>query len=135
MKSDIAGETVALESSANYNDYLGSFCAVANGGNGTLSAGYRMKNGFNVLLARDVMDGRWHHFALVYDDATYEFRLYVDHELKDTQVMPEAYRPGDGFSDIWFASGGKLNRSSFEGWIDEVRMTRKALSPEQFMNV
>ena len=79
-------------------------------------------------------DGRWHHFALVYDDATYEFRLYVDHELKDTQVMPEAYRPGDGFSDIWFASGGKLNRSSFEGWIDEVRMTRKALSPEQFIS-
>lgn len=95
-------------------------------GNGTSSA-TRVDRKF-------LKDGRWHHIALVYDDSTYTFRLYVDHALKDERSFASPYRLAfSSQRDLWFGSGDKLNLSSFEGWIDEVRMTRKALSPEQFI--
>lgn len=79
-------------------------------------------------------DDKWHHIALVYDDTTYTFRLYIDYKLKDENTFDEPFRPTfSTYSHIWIGSGDKVNLSSFEGWIDEVRYTRKALSPEQFV--
>ena len=79
-------------------------------------------------------DNKWHHFALVYDDDACSFRLYVDYDLKDERSFSSRYRLAfPSTRDFWVGSGEKLNLSSFEGWIDEVRMTRKALSPEQFI--
>ena len=137
MKSDMAGEAIALESSANYNDYLGSFCAVANGGNGTLSAGYRMKNGFNVLLARDVMDGRWHHFALVYDwdETTYRIvRLYRDGVMVTEFVNNYASPTGVNLrSDRLFIGSRGGSSLKFVGELDDIKITGRALTPAEFM--
>ncbi len=79
-------------------------------------------------------DDKWHHIALVYDDDTYTFRLYIDYALKDEQTFDAPFRPSyTTYEHVWIGAGGKVNLASFEGWIDEVRYTRKALSPEQFI--
>ena len=80
-------------------------------------------------------DDKWHHIALVYDDSTYTFRLYIDYKLKDEQTFDEPFAPANNDNcHIWIGAGGNVNLSSFEGWIDEVRYTRKALSPTQFIS-
>ncbi len=79
-------------------------------------------------------DGKWYHFAFVYDDSTYTFRTYINYVLKDEKTFESPYRPSYSYQHIWIGDGGTVNLSSFEGWIDEVRMTRKALSPEQFIS-
>lgn len=78
-------------------------------------------------------DGKWYHFAFVYDDSTYTFRTYINYVLKDEKTFESPYRPSYNYQHIWIGDGGSVNLSSFEGWIDEVRMTRKALDPEQFV--
>ena len=78
-------------------------------------------------------DDKWHHFAVVYDDSALTFRLYVDYVLKDERTVTARYRPLYKNCHVWIGDGGKVNLSGFEGWIDEVRYTRKALSPSQFI--
>lgn len=80
-------------------------------------------------------DNAWHHFALVYDDPTHTFKLYVDYEIKDSRVFPEAFRPtftSQSTRQYWFG-GNKMNHSGFEGWFDEARLLRTALEPEDFI--
>ena len=137
MKSDMAGEAIALESSANYNDYLGSFAAVTGNGDGTLTVGYRMKNGFNALFARDVMNGKWHHFALVYDwdETTYRIvRLYRDGvlvtEFANNFASPTGVNLYSGRLFIGSRGGSSLK---FVGELDDIKITGRALTPAEFM--
>jgi len=137
MKSDMAGEAIALESSANYNDYLGSFAAVTGNGDGTLTVGYRMKNGFNAPFARDVMDGKWHHFALVYDwdETTYRIvRLYRDGvlvtEFANNFASPTGVNLYSGRLFIGSRGGSSLK---FVGELDDIKITGRALTPAEFM--
>ena len=80
-------------------------------------------------------DGAWHHFALVYDDSDYTFKVYVDYKEVSTYVADRPYRPINtsvNNRNYWFG-GDKMKHSGFQGWMDEARMTRRALQPEEFI--
>ncbi len=137
MKSDMSGEAIVLESSADFNNYFGSFAAVTGNGDGTLTVGYRMKNGFNAPLARGVVDGKWHHFALVYDwdETTYRIvRLYRDGvlvtEFATNFASPTGVNLYSGRLFIGSRAGSSLK---FVGELDDIKLTGRALAPEEFM--
>ncbi len=77
-------------------------------------------------------DGRWHHAALVVDAAAKTLRLYRDHREVGTSVV---------FADNLFVTpsdfpvciGGVDNGNTFDGLIDDVRITMRALGPSEFL--
>jgi hypothetical protein len=78
-----------------------------------------------------VDDGAWHHLAFVYDIGAAKTKLYVDYALQGSgSVTLGTSGPANasaGAQDIASA------RQYFPGWMDELRITRRALGPEEFM--
>jgi hypothetical protein len=71
--------------------------------------------------------GEWHHSALVYDGR--EMRNYVDGQLEGSAVLHLAAQ-GPGHSSM----GVRINRVNyFKGAIRQARMTRRALTPAEFL--
>lgn len=79
-----------------------------------------------------VDDGRWHHVAGVYTVANHTFKLYVDYMLQKSDVVTLATNgtaaPSIGWQNDWTG-----DKQYFPGWMDEVRITKKALGPESFL--
>ena len=73
-------------------------------------------------------DGKWHHIALVRDGRT--LKLYRDKVLRASATLT---------SDSLLASGsrwqfcGSPASNTYNGWLDSVRVTRRALGPEEFL--
>lgn len=89
-----------------------------------------------IITAADV--GVWKHHALVYSASAKKFTLYVngasygDLSL-DASKMPQTGLPFDNASV--FNIGGRAHESKcFPGAMDTLRITRKALSPTEFLN-
>jgi len=80
-----------------------------------------------------VGDGLWHHVAITYDYPSKTVRLYKDYEkvLESTTTNPMWLDSGD----IRFggSSGGRTR--SFDGWIDEVRLSDRVLTPDEFLHM
>jgi hypothetical protein len=78
-----------------------------------------------------VDDGAWHHLAFVYDIGAAKTRLYVDYALQGsagvTLGTTGTINPSAGVQNI---AG---NRQYFPGWMDELRITKRALGPEEFI--
>ncbi|MGA1996998.1 MAG: LamG domain-containing protein [Bryobacteraceae bacterium] len=73
--------------------------------------------------------GAWHHAALVYDGA--RLSNYVDGEMEGSAEVHLAPQ-GPGHSSI----GVRIDRRDyFKGAVFEARMTRRALSPSEFLRV
>ena len=74
----------------------------------------------------------WHHYAVVYDKENLKLMLYLDHvkviDAALTMPLLEVQSSSDRYR---IASGG--NNNPFSGWIDEVRITRGVLTPEEFL--
>lgn len=87
--------------------------------------------GFNqgIYTGVSVNDGKWHHAAFTYENATTSVLIYVDHVLKKTDktINPIVYTDGD----ILIGSGA--GERAFDGWIDEVRITPRLLTPDEFL--
>ena len=89
-------------------------------------------DGFNQTLyatGGNLRDGKWHHIALTYDDAERRARIYVDYQQVGTRTTsgPLVYESGDfvvGTSGTYY----------FDGGIDEVRLTGRVLSPDEFLH-
>lgn len=76
-------------------------------------------------------DGQWHHVAFVYDDVRKQVRCYLDYRL-DYQTC--ATNVMDNNSSMWIGCGRPNGiEQFFDGWIDDVRVTRAALLPEDFL--
>lgn len=78
-------------------------------------------------------DGKWHHVALVYVKAEGKYYLYVDY----TQRGSKESSPSPETAEKAFRFGGE----SVSYWnpfhdidIDEVRITRRALGPDEFIH-
>ncbi len=77
----------------------------------------------------DLADGRWHHLAVVADFGAGRARLYVDGKLGDEADLSgltgslDQYETaiGDG------SEGGDGGSNGFVGWIDDLRLYRRAL--------
>ena len=80
----------------------------------------------NVLTPR-----KWHHVALSYDKRSRTFKLYVDYALvKETAVGGELYESQGGY----YFSRTELS-NAFEGWMDEIRFSSVARTPESFIRL
>jgi hypothetical protein len=100
-----------------------------------LGRGFRTYGDYNnvadITSKNRVDDGAWHHLAFVYDIAAAQTKLYVDYALQ-------------GVASVTLGTTGTVNPSAgvqniagvrqyFPGWMDELRITRRALGPEAFI--
>ena len=89
------------------------------------------QNGFNQCFSTGVPgnDGKWHHAAFSYETATKNVKIYVDYVLKanGTTINPIVYTDGD------ILIGMGAGERAFDGWIDEVRITPRLLTPDEFL--
>jgi hypothetical protein len=80
-------------------------------------------------------DGQWHHAALVVDQTgeSKTMRLYRDYKLIGTQELAtnltSVVRGGD---QKWYVIGSG-DKYEFNGWLDSVRVTLRALEPQEFL--
>ncbi len=104
-------------------DYIGGGISPGTGG------------GVGGLIPEDIVDGTWHHFAMVLDRSSAEFREYLDgeHRVTDNWLW--------GAADVTNAESTYIGRRDgstipghFVGYIDEVRITPSALQPNEFLN-
>ena len=77
-------------------------------------------------------DGEWHHVAVVSDAASNVIRFYYDYALV---AATNAYVPVKKTYPICVAGRKDSNNTDqfFEGWIDDVRVMKRALRPEEFL--
>ena len=86
-----------------------------------------------------IKDGAWHHLAVVQDRARGKFRYYFDYRLvseADYVVTPPENVDGyDYFRINNYSRNGEYNfiRVSKGVAYDEVRLTKRALAPEEFV--
>ena len=85
--------------------------------------------GFNQCLESPatVEDGKWHHVAMTYDASSLNVSLYVDHRKVYEKVLTGPIVLDSG--DIRIGSGDR----AFDGWIDEMLITDRVLSPDEFL--
>lgn len=76
-------------------------------------------------------DGKWHHVAVVVDGAAQKVSFYFDyrHEASRTGALPDI---GSATSITFGAKEGGEGQW-FDGWMDGIRVTRRALSPSEFL--
>ena len=78
----------------------------------------------------------WHHLAFVYDKAatTNNCRLYIDWANPDcrTETLYEGTASQYFFIGA-LGQGTSQNTQPYDGWMDEVRITRRALRPHEFL--
>ena len=72
---------------------------------------------------------RWHHLAMTYDGA--DLRLYVDGVLRGVETIGRARVPGGRGIAIGRREDNAGDGYRFRGFLDEVRLTRRALSAEE----
>ena len=78
-----------------------------------------------------VDDGKWHHVAVVVDGANGKISFYLDYALGYSRsgTLPDV---GLGNS-IFFAAKENGEDQWFDGWLDDIRVTRRALTPDEFL--
>jgi len=76
-----------------------------------------------------VTNGLWHHVAFSYETATKNVKIYVDYvrKVNSTTINPIVYTDGD------IVIGNGAGECAFDGWIDEVRITPRLLTPDEFL--
>ncbi len=94
------------------------------------NAAWPSPKGFNQSFSSgvDVEDGQWHHVAFSYEKQT--VRMYVDYAPcggVGRTAFPLVYTDGE------LCLGDGAGEGPFNGWIDEVRITPRALEPSEFL--
>ena len=77
-----------------------------------------------------VNDGKWHHCALVYRHGNNTFECWVDYTLDQIRCA-DAFKsyPSMGF----YFGGQSYNNQVFNGQLDDLRITKRALAPHEFL--
>lgn len=76
-------------------------------------------------------DGNWHHVALVSDASNSLIRAYFDYELMGQATG--VYVPVRKNYSLFIGSKENGGGQFFDGWIDDVRVTKRALAPDEFL--
>ena len=80
-------------------------------------------------------DDKWHHCAVVYDDEAMRFTAYIDYaELMHLDVGTNFVTLANA-TDRLLRFGYGVNDQTFMGEFDEIRLSRVALSPSQFLHL
>ncbi len=75
----------------------------------------------------------WFHFALTYDDETKTLKIFKDRTLVATKTFVEPNVPAI-YGSLWALQGNDFNRNAgFQGKLDEIRISRRALDPSEFL--
>ena len=75
-------------------------------------------------------DGNWHHIAAVHDTVRRQMRFYFDGKLSACATnVNNVLQTGSSLFVGSNTSGG----NGFDGWIDDVRVMNRALSPDEFL--
>ena len=99
---------------------------------GEVSSSYETKT---INDSQVTNDDKWHHAALVVDQTgeSKTMRLYRDYKLIGTQELAtnltSVVRGGD---QKWYVIGSG-DKYEFNGWVDSVRVTLRALEPQEFL--
>ena len=99
-----------------------------NGANRQLLFRYIVSGNSNESYVPRIDDGRWHHIAYVHDAAAGTITGYVDYK----QVTSFVGGTGGHAVNIRI-SGESAGYQTLPGCLDEVRITRRALSPAEFL--
>ena len=80
-------------------------------------------------------DGNWHHLAFVVDGDRKEWKAYVDYVLaaKATSFVPGVTSGYSLFVGGGYDSKAGVPNQYFDGWIDDLRVTKRALRPDEFL--
>ena len=88
---------------------------------------------YTVSEASNLDDGKWHHVACVVDGTaqTNNICFYLDYRLDKafTGTLPNV---GTGNS-LFFGAKENGGGQFFDGWLDDIRVTRRALAPAEFL--
>ena len=105
-------------------------------GTGGILLGYRDANGdtqrYDSTSDLNLDDGSWHHLAIVIDGDHEEARTYIDGRLSKTRT---GYTPAhfSGYSIFIGCAYGGGPQQFFDGWMDNFRVTLRALAPSEFL--
>lgn len=88
------------------------------------------ENGKQYQMDNASFAAKYHHFAISYDPATRQARAYVDYRKMREETIPGTVALDH--SARWLFGTG-YNGCSFDGWYDEIRLTRKILEPSEFL--
>ena len=75
---------------------------------------------------------RWRHYAVVYDVEGLNISAYCDHEKV---INVDLTGPLASDTNRYFVFGSAGNNQPFDGWIDEVRVTRRPLTSDEMLHV
>ena len=81
-----------------------------------------------------LQDGKWHHIAVVYNDATMNMGVYFDRDKVIDLTLKVPFVPKGSFPSRDYQIGDGFNNCAFMGNVDEVRLVRRALTPAEFLN-
>ena len=76
-----------------------------------------------------VNDGVWHHCALVYRKGVNAFECWVDYTLDNSRSADALASNSQGF----YFGGQGYNSQVFNGQLDDLRITKRALAPHEFL--
>ncbi len=75
-------------------------------------------------------DGKWHHVAVVVDGTAGTVKFYFDYVLAKSRTG-SLVDVSTGKSLFFGARDG--GTQCFDGWMDDIRVTRRALTPDEFL--
>ena len=105
---------------------------------GTRARAYNKKAGYDAAISEisldsmRLMDGKWHHVAVVYDYAPSNFTYYVDYVPVGSKTT-RIYEKSDGSTVFYFGRQVDTDSQHFIGWQDSPRIVKRALKPHEFL--
>ena len=106
------------------NSHRIQFCYKKNNAHDWVGSGYSPSG-------KPYDDGNWHHVAFVSDASNSLIRTYYDYEL--VTVDKDVYVPVKKGYSLFVGSNENGGGQFFDGWIDDVRVTKRVLRPEEFL--
>ena len=98
-----------------------------------------IKSGQAPVTPTPIADGRWHHFAYTFarnaeDDWKTDLKMYIDHKLVGSTTATGRVQLHDSDTARFYLGADDRNQR-FNGCIDELRISRGALTPDQFLRL
>ena len=86
-------------------------------------------------FSKNVTLGDWHHIAIAYDSPSRTLNFYIDRKAVHTKTFAEGDFLTRGTSILMRPSAGAAfnYNSGIDGRLDEYRLSRRALAPDEFL--
>lgn len=89
-------------------------------------------------VASTIRNGEWHHLAFAYDAESHVATVFFDYKaVLEKDVVLNEYDAARalyvGSAGVYNTAGGSTNWNCFPGYVDEVRISNKALSAEELL--